>query len=385
MKKYLIYGHGGSYNHGAEAILKTTLEQLNQIEKREVCLSTHFKEQDEQFGVPVDVFCTRDMSYVKLDKDSEVKNLYDRKIYAELISNIDSETISLSIGGDNYCYDNWKKWIAIHEEIERKGAIDVLWSCSIEPSMMDTEMIEHLKSFHLITAREQLTYKALVAKGCQNVVKCADIAFLLKEETYNMDINLDELKYVSINISPLIVRRECEKGIVLQNIVGVIRYILTHTDMSIVLVPHVLMPMDNDVMILEQIKQYFSQDERVILVRENLPAAQYKYIIARSEYGIFSRTHASIAAYSSIVPSIVIGYSIKSRGIGKDLDVEDYVIPVESLQYDTDVTELFEKLQNDEERIRENLCNAKKRIEKECQAGIEALVKIINESSEVVF
>ena len=44
MNKSLFYGHGGSYNHGAEAIVKSTVDV---IKKRhpdsKVILSTHFK------------------------------------------------------------------------------------------------------------------------------------------------------------------------------------------------------------------------------------------------------------------------------------------------------------------------------------------------------
>ena len=34
---------------------------------------------------------------------------------------------------------------------------------------------------------------------------------------------------------------------------------------------------------------------------------------------IGARTHATIAAYSSCVPTMVLGYSIKSKGISEDL------------------------------------------------------------------
>ena len=48
---------------------------------------------------------------------------------------------------------------------------------------------------------------------------------------------------------------------------------------------------------------------------------------------IGARTHATIAAYSSCVPTLVVGYSIKARGIAKDLfgTDEGYVLPVQAL------------------------------------------------------
>ena len=50
-----------------------------------------------------------------------------------------------------------------------------------------------------------------------------------------------------------------------------------------------------------------------------------------------ARTHSTIAAYSSGVPTLVIGYSVKSRGIATDLfgTTEGYVLPVQEIR-DTD-------------------------------------------------
>ena len=39
--------------------------------------------------------------------------------------------------------------------------------------------------------------------------------------------------------------------------------------------------------------------------------------------------HASIAGYSTGIPTLVVGYSIKSKGIGKDIGMERWVIPIE--------------------------------------------------------
>jgi len=41
---------------------------------------------------------------------------------------------------------------------------------------------------------------------------------------------------------------------------------------------------------------------------------------------IGGRTHAVISAYSTCVPAIAIGYSIKSRGIAKDLALSEKLV-----------------------------------------------------------
>lgn len=45
------------------------------------------------------------------------------------------------------------------------------------------------------------------------------------------------------------------------------------------------------------------------------------------------RIYVTIAAYSTEVPTLVLGYSVKSRGIAKDIfgSEENYVIPVQDI------------------------------------------------------
>lgn len=61
---------------------------------------------------------------------------------------------------------------------------------------------------------------------------------------------------------------------------------------------------------------------------------------------IGARTHATIAAYSSCVPTLVVGYSIKARGIAKDLfgTDEGYVLPVQALAKKEDLVNAFDWL-----------------------------------------
>ena len=69
---------------------------------------------------------------------------------------------------------------------------------------------------------------------------------------------------------------------------------------------------------------------------------------------VVARTHASIAAYSSSVPTLVIGYSVKSRGIAKDLfgTEEHYVLPVEKIRGGQDLKDDFMWIAGREQEIR---------------------------------
>ncbi len=356
MKQFLLYGHGGAYNHGAEAIVKCTVDMIKErYPDSKVILSTHFKEQDIEYSMPVDEYCQRNMKYVEMDKNSLKKGNFDNLIYKSTLEQITGDTICLSVGGDNYCYENWRKWKAIHERAIKVGAKSILWSCSIEPAMLDDEMLDVLKSHHLITARESITYNALKDRGLDNVELCSDVAFLLEPKEYSLPENFLMGNTVGINISPLIIRREKTEGIVIKNVEKLINLVINTTDMNIALIPHVLMPMDNDLEILEKIYNGIENKKRICFVNKNISAAEYKYIISNCRLGVFARTHASIAAYSTCVPSMAIGYSVKSKGIAKDLGLEDFVLPIEEIHNDYCMISILEKLMNNEQGIKQAL------------------------------
>lgn len=355
-KNFLLYGHGGSYNHGAEAIIKSTIKLIkSNYSNSHIILSTHFKQQDIEFGVDVNEYCERDMYYLELDKSSSEKGKYDKLIYKSTIDKIDKDTVCLSVGGDNYCYDNWRKWKAIHERAIEVGAKSVLWSCSIEPSMLCDEMVDTLKSHSFITARESITYNSLLEKGLKNVELCSDVAFLLEKKKVELPNNFIVGNTLGINLSPLIIRREEKKGIIVQNILNVIDYVINNTDMNIALIPHVVMSMDNDYELLNELYKLIEKKDRVCLISDKLCASEYKYIISNCRLGIFSRTHATIAGYSSCVPVLALGYSVKAEGIALDLGCEDYVVPLDEFIEERTLEKKLIKLVFNENDIRNML------------------------------
>ena len=343
---YLIYGHGGCYNHGVEAITGCTIELLRQANPDcFITLSSHFPDQDKEFGLSPNRFAVR---------NPEGKN--NAEVYKETMDSITKNTIALHVGGDNYCYKNWQRYADIHYDVKRKGGKSILWGCSIDKEAMDDEMLCALKTHDLILAREEITYRALQEKGITQVEKVSDIAFSLKEkETW-----LPFQHYIAVNLSPLVCRKNETAKIAVKQLLD---ELLSITDYNIVLVPHVVMSVDNDYEVLKELSNQYT--ERVVLVSDKLSAAEYKYIIAHADLCVASRTHATIAAYSSCVPVVAIGYSVKARGIAEDLSQEKYVMEIESITGDKLVRITRECLQNREQIIdvlRERIPEYRKKI-----------------------
>ena len=71
---------------------------------------------------------------------------------------------------------------------------------------------------------------------------------------------------------------------------------------------------------------------------------------------IGARTHATIAAYSTEVPTMVLGYSVKSRGIAKDLfGRERLVLGIKDISDKKKLIDEFNELIRDEKEIRKTL------------------------------
>ena len=70
---------------------------------------------------------------------------------------------------------------------------------------------------------------------------------------------------------------------------------------------------------------------------------------------VAARTHAVISAYSMCVPTIALGYSIKSIGIAKDLGLDKKLVVNSKTFSAGDLKNAFEYLIKNEEQIRTHL------------------------------
>ena len=142
----------------------------------------------------------------------------------------------------------------------------------------------------------------------------------------------------------------------MKNYEKVIDYILKDTNCTIALIPHVIWKSSDDREALKVLYDKYKNSGRVIMV-EAFSAEKIKYIISKCRFLIAARTHASIAGYSTGVPTLVVGYSVKARGIAKDIfgEYEHYTIPVQSLKKENDLLNAFLWMWNKENEIRRYL------------------------------
>lgn len=365
MNKYFIYNHGGSANHGCEALVRTVLQLFHDDS---ITVYSDAIQQDLRYGInalaPIETSTT---AYSKMDFrffeaycKLKAQNNYiymDVLPYRKAVKKLRADQIELSIGGDNYCYEDYRKFVLLHELISKKGCRSVLLGCSLEERLFqDVAFVEDLKRYDFITARESLTYSFLQQAGFENIELIPDSAFTLNKTLLPLPDGFVENNTVGINLSPLVVRKEISSGIVLQNFVNLIHYILNKTDLNVALIPHVVWKDNDDRCILKKVYDLVACPERVVLIEDH-NCEQLKGFIARCRFFVGARTHATIAAYSSLVPTLVLGYSVKSRGIATDLFGTDkhYVLPVQELSNSYAMTEAFEWFLENEQEIKTSL------------------------------
>ena len=357
--KLVLYPHGGSGNHGCEAIVRSTVkltgadsflfsvhpheDAVNKLP--EVC---HVLSERAPISRSSLSYWMAFVRYHLGDKDA-----YDRLAYRPIFAQAAQTDFALSIGGDNYCYGTPHFIYLINRQLRKQGVKTILWGCSVEPSCMEGEMLDDLKAYTHIMARESITFQALKDHGIEHVSLVPDPAFALNKQEVNLPEGFVEGNTVGINVSPMIINYEQSQGMTLKNYVTLIQYILDHTDCHIALIPHVVWEHNDDRQPLQQLYDRFCHTRRVVLLPDS-PAEVLKGYIARCRFLVAARTHASIAAYSEQVPTLVVGYSVKARGIARDLfgTEDNYVIPVQSLQQETDLQHAFQWIYSHEADIR---------------------------------
>lgn len=227
-------------------------------------------------------------------------------------------------------------WTRICEVATEVGKPIVLWAASVGPfsalPSVEKRMRAFLECFDLITVRESATQHYLESLGLGAPELVADPAFCLDccpapEKELKM---FSEGPVLGLNLSPLFRQfrtTEASRAELDRGIVAFLEHVLRDSKYRILLIPHVD-PLDGQAensdslymsRLLACLPPHLQERCRIRLLSKGLNAAQLKDIIRRCTYFIGARTHSTIAAVSTGVPTTFISYSVKSKGISKDL------------------------------------------------------------------
>ena len=377
--RILLVGHSGSYNRGCEAIVRTTVDMLRKSFKNpEITISTvdYKREKLIDFGPGVKIIPAQFKNIWKRWRwQWALRQLYKyffkkdhwKVPYYPLFSAIDKADVVLSVGGDNYSMDYGfpDYFIGLNRLVKERGKKLVIWGASVGPfpeGKNIRNIIRSLQLADLITAREPVTIDYLEKLGISAAVKrVSDPAFLLPLESVSLkDIFPDTTNdWVGVNVSPILSHYTDGKKdtYIIEEVSRFLAKLINDHDFHILLIPHVINSnnFNNDYGFMQKIQKRLQHTRKITAIPGNYNAMQTKFIISKCRFFIGARTHSTIAALSSGVPTLSLGYSSKSKGINRGIfGSYDFLLAVNNISTEN-LYEKFEHLHSQEEKVKKIL------------------------------
>jgi len=387
--KYYFLGHETLTNRGCEALIRGISSIiLERLPDAEFLVPSFNVEGDKKQWILDDENRISFISAYKLPLYTRIWGRLDRTIPKISRLNFPSPSIPKRIrhllkdttagiltGGDvislEYGIPSLLKFLGQAESYMAGGRPMYLWAASVGPfnSQPDIEkfVMKKLTAFSGISVRETSSYNYLKQLGLNDVKLVVDPAFVMKPDPWDTSMILPSEVgggRLGFNISPLIKSfrggdthvQEMEKAVI-----EFLQDVIKRTNLSIVLIPHVDSidgsDWNSDYRYMLQLMKQMDLPEYVISARmslapRNMNAVQTKFLISQCRFFIGARTHATIAAWSTHVPTVSISYSIKALGLNTDLFGDlSYVLETPNISRNT-LWGSLEKLRADEESIK---------------------------------
>jgi colanic acid/amylovoran biosynthesis protein len=344
--KILLTGVSGFRNRGVEALVDTAQTEISATRPN---ASFTIVTTDPTYDV------TRNAPEVTVLRDSPTffkQSRLRRSLIRALVPKrrlpsvqriqqaIDEADVVIASGGDIFSSDYGigllRRQAALLEEAQRAGRKTVFLAHSIGPFKTAAEVAilkPVLEASSLITVRESLTQRYLVDDvgiAKDRVVLTSDVAFLLQpSEPRRMECILSlagvpaDVPYVALAPSEGITSFSDIKNRGDHDAawIDTVRHFLSTEDLHVLLIPHVqeVNIANDDSQIAFRLMERLGFPKRLHSAMGPLSARDFKGLIAGAQFFAGERMHACIAALSMLVPSLVIGYSVKARGIMNDI------------------------------------------------------------------
>lgn len=385
---FILAGNGPYENRGCEAIVRGTVKILREQFKDPRFISISHFQSEEQFREQCLKETDRGIVHLasqRLSKMEVVRNFWKPEIwkgafqyyrnqdafnawiYADMLPYLEEAAAVLSVGGDNYTLDYGVPTLftGLDDLILHHGKPIVIWGASVGPfsALPDYEryMSAHLQGVTGIFARESATLKYLEEIGVtSNVYSVADPAFLLepvKPVGIEEEMPIED-GAIGLNMSPLMAEYITEGNFDewMKIAMKIISDVAETTEMPVYLIPHVTSPHSDDYVFMKKaVSRIHGINHNITLIPPKYNAAETKWIISQMAIFAGARTHSTIAALSSYIPTLSFSYSIKAQGINQDIfGHTDYCMESKNLESDKVVNQITSML-DQETSIRKEL------------------------------
>lgn len=372
MSKILLVGHSGSFNKGCEALVRSTIDIVQRhLHPESISLMSDDPLSDMKA-------IAKDLPQLSIHNAlpemggkftpswilERIESRIIRRLYHGLPSyatwlnrglykDID---IVISIGGDTFS-DDYEGPSAYFGELDlarRNGAFTMIWAASIGPfKKLEQHWATRLKQIDLITVREKNTLHYLQSLGVKDNVKAvSDPAFLLEKYPEGTPTLPQQKTIIGLGMSAIVAEYGSDHNFYIDAFVQFSQFLLQDNGYHIILIPHVVSSENNDLNVCETLAKKLENPTNVQIISPELNTCQMKYVISQCQYFIGARTHSTIAALSSYIPTLSIGYSAKAIGINQDIfGNTDYVLPIKDISFENLVAKFNTMVEKNQEII----------------------------------
>ena len=404
MKRIALYGIGGLYNYGCEAIVRGTVVFARRAFGEDVSITYYSKNYNEDkkitdsLGIEIVSIESRP-SFIKkcISKAIDVFKLpivpFKQKEYEIICNNSD---VIISIGGDLYSIPKYlrqqKKYRYVNPIVEfgnyalKAGKKIIIYGASIGPFGNYSKAIayytEHLKNVDSIICRESQSVQYLKQLGItDNVVCLPDPAFLIDDTS---EFTTAKNEYIGVNLSRLSLQ-ELNGAVNESKIVKIANILSDLSDRfnkPLMLIPHVFSKHtveDNDLLFLREVFEKLSSNTKskscVVEPKSFMDAKRY---IKQCYFVICARMHCGVNAVTSGIPALFLEYSIKSKGMAQFIYESDlWSMPLTT--FETDIIERCESFKKKMPDILHRIDELQSQVDKEYSAYFAKMEKEKNE------
>jgi len=204
-----------------------------------------------------------------------------------------------------------------------------------------------LNQVDLITVREPTSFELLKSINIKKpFYLTADLAFLADSESLDSGYKLLKDCGVPSNnklrvgitvmnwIFPNTTELETKKGGYINAITSSIERIIEEMNAIIIFFPSVIFaPKEDERKLSQQIRDKIKKSltSNVFVLTENYSPQQMKAMIGTMDMFIATRLHSGVFALSMNIPSLIIAYEQKTRGLMEMFGLQDYVIDINTI------------------------------------------------------
>jgi len=230
-----------------------------------------------------------------------------------------------------------------------------------------------------VSTRDEITYKYLNKRGYSNLIKVADLGFLLQPRLFEYEqlsifANREKKKIIGICPSALFFEKFSKEvsQINPKNFCLMLDSVAKENNLSYLFLPHVMTPskkMDDSIFSRTLVDMLVAECE---IADANLSPAEIKFLIGKLDGMVSFRMHGSIAALDSIIPTITVSYSHKAIGLHQNLGLDDWVVACNAGLNQNLCNKMVELIKNSSE-IRDCLKNVLPEIRKKAQLNLRLI------------